>query len=161
VSYEYRVFMVHQAEEWTFLHLAPERLRDGVVIQVKKPGTQLDGRSVSVYSVLTHPVDGRPGIAYGRELPRLVSAQALGVAPEGRTGSHTKGVSVSMLDHAGAQEPESPDQPQEPKPGEPGTMPDDPSPAPEAPTMPEDPDRDPPQSPPAESRLLVDRREDA
>ena len=47
-------------------------------------------------SVLTHPLDGRPGIAYGRELPRLGSAQALDVAPLGRSstgkpGSPTKG----------------------------------------------------------------------
>jgi hypothetical protein len=114
------------------------------------PVSSGDGRSVSDYSVLAHPVDGRPGIAYGRELPRLVSAQALDEAPAGRTGSHTKGASVSMQEQGGAQEPESPDQTPDPTPGEPGTMPDDPSPAPDAPTMPEDPDRDPSQSPPDE-----------
>ena len=144
MSYEYRMFMVHQANESTFLHLSAEPLRDGVVVEVERPGNELDGRSVVVYSVLTHPVDGRPGIAYARESPRLVAAQELDGGPAGRSGFPTKGASVSMQD--GAQEPESPDKPEEP-----GTMPDDPSPAPEAPDMPVDPDREPAQSPPEES----------
>jgi hypothetical protein len=151
VSYEYRVFMVHEANESTFLHLSPERLRDGMVVEVERPGSELDGRSVIVYSVLTHPLDGRPGIAYARESPRLVAGQGLGGDPAGRSGFPTKGASVSMQEQGGAQEPESPDQPQEPTPGEPGTMPDDPSPAPEAPDMPSDPEREPAQSPPDES----------
>jgi hypothetical protein len=75
VSHEYRVFMVHQAKESTFLHLSAEPLRDGVVIEVERPGSELDARSVIVYSVLAHPLDGRPGIAYARESPRLVAAQ--------------------------------------------------------------------------------------
>ena len=106
-----------------------------------------------VYSVLTHIRSMEGGIAYARESPRLVAAQALDVCPAGKTGSQTKAASVSMQDQqAGAQEPESPDKPQEPTiPGEPGTTPDEPSPAPDAPTMPEDPDRDPSQSPPDES----------
>ena len=151
MSYEYRVFMVHEAKESTFLHLSPERLRDGMVVEVERPGSELDGRSVIVYSVLTHPLDGRPGIAYARESPRLVAAQGLDGDPAGRSAFPTKGASVSMQDQGRAQEPESPDQPQEPTPGEPGTMPDDPSPAPEAPDMPSDPDREPAQSPPDES----------
>jgi hypothetical protein len=104
---------------------------------------------VIVYSALAHPLDGRPGIAYARESPRLVAARALDVCPAGKTGSQTKAASVSMQDQqAGAQEPESPDKPQEPTiPGEPGTTPDEPSPAPDAPTMPEDPDLAPPASP--------------
>jgi hypothetical protein len=35
VSYGYRVFMVHQANESTLLHLSAERLRDGVVVSVR------------------------------------------------------------------------------------------------------------------------------
>jgi hypothetical protein len=149
VSYEYRVFMVQQAKEWTFLHVAAERLRDGVVLEVERPGSELDGLSVIVYSVLTHPLDGRPGIAYARESPRLVVAHGLDGDPAGRSTSPTRGNSMSV--QGGAQEPESPDQPDEQIPGQPGTMPDDPSPAPEAPDMPSDPDRDPSQSPPDES----------
>ena len=100
-----------------------------------------------VYSVLTHPLDGRPRIAYARESPRLVPAQASDAAPAGNSDFPTKGTSVSMQD----QEPDSPNSPQEPMPEEPGTMPDEPSPAPEAPDMPADPDREPAQSPPDES----------
>jgi hypothetical protein len=70
VSYQYRVFIVHQANESTFLHLSAEPLRDGLTIEVERPGSELDGRSVIVYSVLTHPLDGRPGIAYR---PRVAS----------------------------------------------------------------------------------------
>jgi hypothetical protein len=151
VSYEYRVFMVHQAEESTFLDLSGEPLRDGFVIEVQRPGSELDRRSVIIYSVLTHPLEGRPGIAYARESPRLVAAQELDGGPAGRSGLPTKGASVSIQDQGGAQEPESPDKPQEPTSGEPGTMPDEPSPAPEAPDMPADPDREPAQSPSDES----------
>jgi hypothetical protein len=151
VSYEYRVFMVHEAKESTFLHLSVEPLRDGMVIEVERPGSELDGRSVIVYSVLAHPLDGRPGIAYARESPRLVVGRGLGADPAGRSVFPTKGASVSMQEQGGAQEPESPDQPQEPTPGEPGTVSDEPSPGPEAPDMPSDPDREPAQSPPDES----------
>jgi hypothetical protein len=152
VSYEYRVFMVHQAKESSFLHLAAGLLRDGAVVEVHRPGSELDGRSVIVYSVLAHPVDGRPGIAYAREMPRLVSGQAFGTVPAGTGDSQRKGVQVSMQEQGGAQEPESPDQPDEQNPGQPGTTPDDdPSPVPDAPDMPSDPDQQPSQSPPGES----------
>ena len=38
MSYEYRVFIVHQAKESTFLHLAVEQLRDGMVVEVEGRG---------------------------------------------------------------------------------------------------------------------------
>ncbi len=117
MSYEYRVFMVHETKESTFLHLSGEPMRDGFVIEVERPGSELDRRSVIVYSVLTHPLEGRPGIAYARESPRLVAAPGLDGGPPGRSGFPTKGASVSI--QGGAQEPESPDKPQEPTPGEP------------------------------------------
>ena len=153
MSDEYRVLMV---QESTFLHLSAEPLRDGAVVEVERPGSELDGRSVIVYSVLTHPLDGRPGIAYARESPRLVSAQASDTPAASSGDFPGKGVKVSMRGQGGAQEPASPDQPREPMPEEPGTtpetgMPDDPSTAPEAPDMPSDPDREPAQSPPDES----------
>jgi hypothetical protein len=44
VSYQYRVFIVHQANESTFLHLSAEPLRDGLTIEVERPGSELDGR---------------------------------------------------------------------------------------------------------------------
>lgn len=75
MSYEYRVFIVHRANEATFLHLSAEPLRDERIIEVERPGSDLDGHSVIVYPALTHPLDGRPGIAYARESPRLVAAR--------------------------------------------------------------------------------------
>jgi hypothetical protein len=140
--------MFQQGKEWTFLHLAGERLRDGVRVEAERPGSELDGLSAIVYSVLTHPLDGRPGIAYARESPRVV-AQGLDGHPAGNSDFPRKGPAMSMQGEA--QEPESPDKPDEQIPRQPGTMPDDSSQAPEAPDMPSDPDRDPSQSPPDES----------
>jgi len=140
VTYEYRVFMVNHGEEVALLHLTPEKLRDGTIIEVDRPGTELHRRPVTVYSVLTHPVDGRPGIAYGRGL-------AFDAGAGGRTDFPTKGASVSMPETGEERDPQPP-------PGttpEPGQTPEEPGTAPEAPTMPEDPDRDPPQAPPDES----------
>jgi hypothetical protein len=128
-------------EELTILHLAEEKLRDGAVIHVTGPTTLLHGRPVTVYSVLTHPTDGRPRIAYGR-------GSAFGTGAEGRTDFPTKGASMSMQQQGGAQEPEAPEAPMR---EEPEQMPEEPGIAPEAPTMPEDPDRDPSQRPPDES----------
>ena len=87
MTYEYRVFIVREANESTLLHLSGEPLRDGVLLEVDRPGSELDRRSVIIYSVLAHPLDGRPGIAYARESPRLVAAQAPDVAPAGRSGA--------------------------------------------------------------------------
>ena len=52
MSYEYRVFMVREPEDSTFLHLSDEHLRDGLVIELERLGSELDRRSVIVYSVL-------------------------------------------------------------------------------------------------------------
>ena len=140
LPHEYRVFMVNHWEEGAFLHLTPEKLRDGTIIEVDSPGTELRRRPVTVYSVLTHAVDGRPGIAYER-------GSAFDAEAGGRTELPTKGVPVSMQETGEEREPQPP-------PGttpEPGEMPEEPGTAPEAPSMPEDPDRDPSQPPPDES----------
>ena len=52
MNYEYRLFMVQEAKEWKFMHLASEPLRDGAVVEVERPGSDLDGLSVIVYSML-------------------------------------------------------------------------------------------------------------
>lgn len=131
--------MVNQEEELTFLHLAPNKLGDGAIIELTRPGTELHGRPVTIYSVLTHPTDGRPGIAYGR-------GSAFDTQARGKTDLPTKGVSVSMQETGEEREPQPP-------PGttpEPGQMPEEPGTVPEAPTMPKGPDRDPSQTPPEE-----------
>ena len=148
MSYEYRVFMVQQERNGRLCTSRPNGCGTGSLSRLRGRAAT-DGLSVIVYSVLTHPLDGRPGIAYARESPRLVVAQGLDGDPAGNSAFPRKGAAVSM--QGGAQEPESPDQPDEQIPGQPGTMPDDPSPAPEAPDMPADPDREPAQSPPDES----------
>jgi hypothetical protein len=66
VTYEYRIFIVHNGEELTFSHFSSEKLWDGAVLRASKPGAELDGQSVAVYRVVSHPTDHGPGIAYGR-----------------------------------------------------------------------------------------------
>jgi hypothetical protein len=66
MTYEYRVFIVHDGEESTFSHFSSEKLWDGSAVRVSKPGDELDGQSVSVYRVVSHPTEHGPGIAYGR-----------------------------------------------------------------------------------------------
>ena len=82
------------------------------LIDVTRPGTELHGRPVRVYSVLTHPIDGQPWIAYGR-------GEALSTAVADRRDFPRKGASISTQ----AQEPESP---QEPASGESWQTPDEP-----------------------------------
>jgi hypothetical protein len=67
VTYEYRVFIVHEGEESSFSHYSSEKLWDGAVLRVSKPGAPFDGASVAVHRVVSHPTDHGPGIAYGRE----------------------------------------------------------------------------------------------
>ena len=66
MTYEYRVFIVHDGEESSFSHFSNEKLWEGAVLRVNKPGAELDGLSVSVHRVVSHPTDHGPGIAYGR-----------------------------------------------------------------------------------------------
>ena len=67
MTYEYRVFIVHEGEESSFAHYSSEKLWDGAVLRVSKPGAPFDGASVAVHRVVSHPTDHGPGIAYGRE----------------------------------------------------------------------------------------------
>jgi hypothetical protein len=67
VTYEYRVFIVHEGEESSFSHYSSEKLWDGAVLRVSKPGASFDGASVAVHRIVSRPTDHGPGIAYGRE----------------------------------------------------------------------------------------------
>ena len=66
VTYEYRIFIVHNGEESTFSHFTSEKLWDGAVVRASKPGATLDGLSVVIYRVVSHPSDHGRGVAYGR-----------------------------------------------------------------------------------------------
>lgn len=66
MTYEYRIFIVHDGEESTFSHFSSERLWEGAVLRVNKPGAEFDGLSVTVHRVVSHPTGHGPGIAYGR-----------------------------------------------------------------------------------------------
>ena len=70
MTYEYRVFIVHDGEESTFSHFSSEKLWEGAVLRVSKPGAELDGLSVAVHRVVSHPTDHGPGIAYERGADR-------------------------------------------------------------------------------------------
>ena len=61
-SSELRVPGVHglRGEGIDVSDLSAEPMQDGFVIEVERPGSELDRRSVIVYSVLTHPLDRRP-----------------------------------------------------------------------------------------------------
>ena len=140
VPYEYRHFMVKRRRRVDLSPSRPEKLRDRAITDLSRPGTELHGRPVRVYSVLTHRTASRPGIAYGR-------GSAFESGAGGRNDLQTKGASMSTQQQGGAQEPEAPEAPRR---EEPGQMPEEPGTAPEAPTMPEEPD-DPSESPPDES----------
>jgi hypothetical protein len=68
-SSELRVPGVHglRGEGIDVSDLSAEPMQDGFVIEVERPGRELDRRSLIVYSVLTHPLEARPGIAYARD----------------------------------------------------------------------------------------------
>jgi hypothetical protein len=76
MNFEYRIFFVHNGDERTFSHFSGERLSDGAVIRVNKPGTDLHGQSITMYRVVSHPSEDGPGIAYAR-----------GAEPWGKTAS--------------------------------------------------------------------------
>jgi hypothetical protein len=59
MTYEYRVFIVHDGEESSFSHYSSEKLWDGAVLRVSKPGAPFDGASVTVHRVVSHPTMDR------------------------------------------------------------------------------------------------------
>jgi hypothetical protein len=111
MRYEYQVFMVHQDKESTFLHLSAEPLRDAAVLELARPGRELDGRSVIISTVLAHPLDGRPEMRDGL---RLLGVGERGLVPLGalrssreapRPSVRSPGVAQHSRAYAGAQRP--------------------------------------------------------
>ena len=66
MTYEYRVF-VDGSDDSAVTHFSGERLWDGASFRVIKPGDELDGRTVVIYRLVSHPTEHGPGIAYGRD----------------------------------------------------------------------------------------------
>jgi hypothetical protein len=66
VTYAYRVFVELVNADSDVMHFSHEKLYEGAIFRVNKPGTHLNGRPVIVYRVDSHPVDETPGIAHAR-----------------------------------------------------------------------------------------------
>ncbi len=64
--YGYRVFIDRGNAETDAPHLASEKLYEGAIFRVNKPGGDIDGTPVIVYRVDSHPSGDAPGIAHAR-----------------------------------------------------------------------------------------------
>jgi hypothetical protein len=64
MTYAYRVF-IEGGEETSVSHFSSEKLWEGASFRVSKPGDELDGQTVAIYRLVSHPTDHGPGIAYG------------------------------------------------------------------------------------------------
>jgi hypothetical protein len=61
VSYEYRCSWFTRRMNRPSCTSPPNLCGTGMVIEVERPGSELDARSVIVYSVLAHPLDEGQG----------------------------------------------------------------------------------------------------
>jgi hypothetical protein len=66
VVYEYRVFIAHSSAETDAVHVSDEKLYEGAIFRVSKPGQEVHGVPVVVYRVDSHPTPDGPGIAHAR-----------------------------------------------------------------------------------------------
>lgn len=66
VTYTYRVFIETEDANTDAMHYASEKLYEGAIFRVNKPGTLIHGRPVIIYQVDNHPGDETPGIAHAR-----------------------------------------------------------------------------------------------
>jgi hypothetical protein len=66
VTYAYRVFIETENTETDAMHYAGEKLYEGAIFRVNKPGMQAHGTPVIVYRVDSHPGNETPGIAHAR-----------------------------------------------------------------------------------------------
>ncbi len=66
VTYTYRVFIETEDADTDAMHYASEKLYEGAIFRVNKPGTLIHGRPVIIYQVDNHPGDETPGIAHAR-----------------------------------------------------------------------------------------------
>lgn len=66
MTYTYRVFIETEDANTDAMHYASEKLYEGAIFRVNKPGTYIHGRPVIIYQVDNHPGDETPGIAHAR-----------------------------------------------------------------------------------------------
>jgi hypothetical protein len=66
MPYEYRVFIEGRSSETDAMHFSSEKLYEGAIFRVNKPGADLDGVPVLVYRVDSHPTNDGPGIAHAK-----------------------------------------------------------------------------------------------
>jgi hypothetical protein len=65
-TYTYRVFIETEDANTDAMHYASEKLYEGAIFRVNKPGTLIHGKPVIIYQVDNHPGDETPGIAHAR-----------------------------------------------------------------------------------------------
>jgi hypothetical protein len=66
MPYEYRVFIELPSADTDAMHYSGEKLYEGAIFRVNKPGVAIDGVPVVVYRVVSHPGPDSAGIAYAR-----------------------------------------------------------------------------------------------
>lgn len=64
MTYAYRVFIEFSNSDTDAMHYSGERLYEGAVFRVNKPGTLNHGTPVIVRRVDSHPSEDAPGIAH-------------------------------------------------------------------------------------------------
>ena len=66
MTYVYRVFIDSETAITDAMHYASEKLYEGAIFRVNKPGDLIHGTPVIIYRVDNHPEDETPGIAHAR-----------------------------------------------------------------------------------------------
>jgi hypothetical protein len=66
VVYAYRVFIELVNADTDAMHFSSEKLYEGAIFRVNKPGAQIHGSPVVVRRVDSHPGNDTPGIAHAR-----------------------------------------------------------------------------------------------
>jgi hypothetical protein len=66
VTFEYRVFIEHGGGESVVTHYRADKLWPGATFTANEPNSALNGMSVVVQRVASHPTDDAPGIAHAR-----------------------------------------------------------------------------------------------
>ena len=66
MTYTYRVFIETETANTDAMHYASEKLYEGAIFRVNKPGMPIHGKPVIIHRVDNHPGDETPGIAHAR-----------------------------------------------------------------------------------------------